>query len=277
MPCGTPTLESAFWLFKSVMIIRTPQMVVLIWSGSPFQKIYETTKFIRDDLDVVIGEHSESSKSNEEVLDKMAVLDQNFKGLHQFCQDSLSKLMEPVSVLESKHPRGGAAGKRPGNRAFLELIGSVEADVKRNARTIQDGVDNQTRLEPEVNKLKRKFKSLEDEQLDEDVNKLESRVDGLESGSLEPQIGSSGGAALAAITDELDRMTERLDRAESRGPDESFEMKDFSYNSYIDFRKYLLTEKVPSCGMYWDLYSCLVFMKPKGLTGKQSADEQHSS
>jgi hypothetical protein len=38
----------------------------------------------------------------------------------------------------------------------------------------------------------------------------------------------------------------------------------------------LLDEKVPTCGNVWELFSVLVSMRPKGLTGKERADEQHS-
>jgi hypothetical protein len=248
-----------------------------IWES--IRKIYDTTRVIRDDLDVTIGHYSDSVQANDDIVDKMAVLDQNFKGLHQFSQDNLTKLMERVRVLESKRPRGGSSLKGPDNRAFMELIGVLESDVKRNSQTIQESNATTARLSTDVNVLKRKFKTLEEDRLEEDFGRLESRIDGLESESPGSEVGVGGGgvARISAITDELDRLTERMDRADSRGPDESFEMEDFSYNSYIDFRKFLLLEKVPSCGMYWDLFSCLVSMKPKGLTGKQRADEQHSS
>jgi hypothetical protein len=39
----------------------------------------------------------------------------------------------------------------------------------------------------------------------------------------------------------------------------------------------LLDEKVPTCGNCWDLFSVLVSMRPKGLSGKERADKQHSS
>jgi hypothetical protein len=38
-----------------------------------------------------------------------------------------------------------------------------------------------------------------------------------------------------------------------------------------------MDEKVPTSGIFWDLFSCLVNMRPKGLSGKERADEQHSS
>jgi hypothetical protein len=39
----------------------------------------------------------------------------------------------------------------------------------------------------------------------------------------------------------------------------------------------VLDEKAQSSGMFWDLFSALVSMRPKGLSGKERADEQYSS
>jgi hypothetical protein len=40
---------------------------------------------------------------------------------------------------------------------------------------------------------------------------------------------------------------------------------------------YLQGQKVPSGGVFWDLFSILVCMKPKQQTGKARADETYSS
>jgi hypothetical protein len=39
----------------------------------------------------------------------------------------------------------------------------------------------------------------------------------------------------------------------------------------------VLDDKVLTTGVFWDLFSVLVSMRPKGLTGKERADEQYSS
>jgi hypothetical protein len=54
-------------------------------------------------------------------------------------------------------------------------------------------------------------------------------------------------------------------------------MKQFNFASYGDFAKFMQTNKIPSCGMFWDIFSTLVSMRPKGQSGKERADEQHSS
>jgi hypothetical protein len=36
-------------------------------------------------------------------------------------------------------------------------------------------------------------------------------------------------------------------------------------------------KKIPTSGVFWDLFSVLVTMRPKGLSGKERADEQYAS
>jgi hypothetical protein len=132
-------------------------------------KIYKTTKSIRDDLDVAIGKYLDSKKEKNDVHEKMVVLDKHFKGLHQFSQENLTKLMERVRMLESKRPQSGTAGKGPDNRAFSELLSALETDVMRNSKNSKEGCDTSAKISMEINNLKRKFKTLEDDQLDEDV------------------------------------------------------------------------------------------------------------
>jgi hypothetical protein len=75
----------------------------------------------------------------------------------------------------------------------------------------------------------------------------------------------------------IDLLGDRMDKTEAKGSEESFEMEGFVYSSYGDFASTVLSEKIPLCGMFWDFFSCLVSMRPKGLTGKERADEQHAS
>jgi hypothetical protein len=54
-------------------------------------------------------------------------------------------------------------------------------------------------------------------------------------------------------------------------------MDQFTFGSFAEFAQMVLDEKIPSSGMFWDLFSALVSMRPKGLSGKERADEQYSS
>jgi hypothetical protein len=54
-------------------------------------------------------------------------------------------------------------------------------------------------------------------------------------------------------------------------------MDQFAFGSFTEFAQMVLDEKIPSSGMFWDLFSALVSMRPKGMSGKERADEQYSS
>jgi hypothetical protein len=75
----------------------------------------------------------------------------------------------------------------------------------------------------------------------------------------------------------LEELGDRLDKAEAKGTDESFSMEQFNFASYGDFVNFMLTNKIPSCGMFWDIFSTLVLMRPKGQSGKERADKQRLS
>jgi hypothetical protein len=56
-----------------------------------------------------------------------------------------------------------------------------------------------------------------------------------------------------------------------------FELGEYTFGSFEDFGKWVLQEMVPTSGIFWGIFSVLVNMRPKGLSGKERADEQHSS
>jgi hypothetical protein len=85
------------------------------------------------------------------------------------------------------------------------------------------------------------------------------------------------GESNAVLQDQIDNLTSRVDKAEAHGSAESFEMDQFAFGSFAEFTQMVLDAKVPSSGMFWDLFSALVSMRPKGLSGKERADEQYSS
>jgi hypothetical protein len=102
---------------------------------------------------------------------------------------------------------------------------------------------------------------------------LESRVATLE-GVRAP------GSATEKSAGEGDRMQDlekRIKRVEAGGTDEGFELDEHAYPTYSDFADFVIRDKLPSSGLYWDLFSVLVNMRPKGLSGKERADEQHSA
>jgi hypothetical protein len=64
---------------------------------------------------------------------------------------------------------------------------------------------------------------------------------------------------------------------EDRGTDSGFELDDFTFGSKAELRKFLVDEKVASVGQFWDLFSVMVVMEPKRMTGKEVADNRYSA
>jgi hypothetical protein len=59
--------------------------------------------------------------------------------------------------------------------------------------------------------------------------------------------------------------------------DFGFELDDFHFGSKAELRKFVVDEKVPSAGLFWDLFSDMVVMEPKRMTGKEVTDNRYSA
>jgi hypothetical protein len=67
-------------------------------------------------------------------------------------------------------------------------------------------------------------------------------------------------------------MTEMEDRLSDTG----FKLDEFHFGSKAELRKFIVEEKVATAGLFWDLFSILVVMKPKKMTGKEVADNRYT-
>ena len=78
---------------------------------------------------------------------------------------------------------------------------------------------------------------------------------------------------------DLEKLNDRVREIESRVSGESWNINngDFIFTSETEVGLWLEKEKVDSLGIFWDLFSVLVAMAPKRLTGKERADQQFSS
>eukprot|EP00978_Attheya_sp_CCMP212_P011066 scaffold26997_cov42-Attheya_sp.AAC.2 len=65
---------------------------------------------------------------------------------------------------------------------------------------------------------------------------------------------------------------------EGRVIDESVKLDDYAFGLFSDFKtSFVKVEQIETAGWFWDIFSILVVMKPKQLSGKDQADEQYSS
>jgi hypothetical protein len=49
------------------------------------------------------------------------------------------------------------------------------------------------------------------------------------------------------------------------------------FTSEADIRGYITLHDIPSCALYWDLFSIMVGMGAQGLTGKERSDRIYSA
>ena len=78
---------------------------------------------------------------------------------------------------------------------------------------------------------------------------------------------------------EFEKLNDRVREIESRVSGESCNINngDFIFTSETEVGLWLDRENVESLGIFWDMFSVLVAMAPKRLTGKERADLQFSS
>ena len=82
---------------------------------------------------------------------------------------------------------------------------------------------------------------------------------------------------MGALDDKVDKTIQRLGEIEGRVTGESYADGGFVFCSMTEVADWLVAQKVPSGGVFWDLFSVLVCMNPKQQTGKARADETYSS
>jgi hypothetical protein len=95
--------------------------------------------------------------------------------------------------------------------------------------------------------------------------------------ALKATIQSSGGGGVGALDVKVDKAIQRLGEIEGRVTGESYAEGCHVFSSMTEVGDWLVKEQVPSGGVFWDLFSVLVCMKPKQQTGKGRADETYSS
>jgi hypothetical protein len=213
----------------------------------------------------------------------MDTLAQNFHGLNKFTQESISKISQKIRALEAKRsPTAGVSGSVE-YRRLLDRIGIVDDIVERNTQDISKGDKVLAKMDAKINNLKRKFLRIDSafvitSELSNGgagATALDERIRTLEDRALKLGTGTNGD--VDDLGCKVVELSDRLDKAEAKGSDEYFTMEDFTFGSYGDFAAFILEQKVPTCGMFWNIFSCLVIMRPKGQSGKERADEQHSS
>lgn len=82
---------------------------------------------------------------------------------------------------------------------------------------------------------------------------------------------------LQDICDDLDHLRSRAADLEGNRDEDQFSQGRHTFGSYTDLVNWLDQNKIPSFGLFWDLFSVLVVMGPRRHSGKEMADTHYSS
>jgi hypothetical protein len=260
-----------------------------VWDA--IRNVCDTMDNVQEDVKGALKEIPKLTGFSTDTTVKLGTLSENFHGLRNYAQDSFLAIQSKLREIENRGTTGGES-TTPSfiwSFEFKRLTDRLES-LEEQARVFNRENLRSTWTSPEgnaqVEELLRRMTRLESTShggtpmggLDD----LRSSIAGLGE---EPAFRSlaSGVAKLkhgspqTDLTDRLDEMESRVSRAEAIAGDEMFELGEHVFGSFKDFGKWVLQEKVPTSGIFWDIFSVLVNMRPKGLSGKERADEQHSS
>jgi hypothetical protein len=240
-------------------------------SGEGAKSVWDTLRRVCNSLgevyELIEAGNQETLMLTETIGDsqeKMGNMSQNLIGLKQYVVDSIATIHRKVTNLERTTPGNSLSDDSPGLNRPQGRLEDLEDKARGYARTASKN-DRLEWLEVEVCALQRRM-----DQRDHDRKLV---TDERASSAL----GNASGERNLGLQDQIDNLTLRVNKAEAHGTDESFEMDQFAFGSFAEFTQMVLDEKVQSCRMFWDLFSALVSMRSKGLSGKERADEQYSS
>jgi hypothetical protein len=86
-----------------------------------------------------------------------------------------------------------------------------------------------------------------------------------------------GGGLDNTIIRQLELLNARLGDLEWRGSESGFVLNEHTSSSFAELKEWVRDKEIPSCGVYWDLFSAMVCMGPKRPSGKERANNIHSS
>lgn len=89
---------------------------------------------------------------------------------------------------------------------------------------------------------------------------------------------NSGGTPIRTDLDGLmQEYSDWLGDLEARTSGEGFATGDFVFNIKLSVSNWLVAEKVPNAGCFWDLFSVLACISPKRQRRKDKANETYSA
>jgi hypothetical protein len=230
-----------------------------VWNS--IRRIYDTLKTIEAEIEKATERTEVMDEARVIIVGKMETLDKNFHGLKTFAQENLSKIAHKIREFENKRTPGNAGVSNSLEyKRLLDRMGIVDEIMERHTKDISKGNRNVLRLDAEFTNLKRKFDLMDAPATyghlgsTESTSDLRDRVRMLENHALQTSSNDIHEDKYEVLDHEVSRLSNRMDKVEAKGSEESFEMEGFTYSSYSDFTSTVLSDKIPSCGMFWDLF-----------------------
>jgi hypothetical protein len=110
-----------------------------------------------------------------------------------------------------------------------------------------------------------------------EFNDLEEGIQVLQGKQTASSNSTTQGIVDGTLSREVELLKDKLGVMEGRVGDEVFVLNERSFNYFYDTKSWIVTNEIPSCGLYWDLFSILVDMGPKKHSGKERADTPYAS
>jgi hypothetical protein len=230
---------------------------------------WDAIKQLQDEMEVM----KESLPETDGMLEKLKLsgdgtesrlknLGQSFENMASHYRATIKNFNDQLARLNR---RNGAAS--PGYGVLgLQLEnpgGSLATDMIGLRQRIKELEDNRQ----QAGRVFDRYETATVEALTQDVRALERVAQG--------HVNAGGG------TEHLERsvtlLREKLKEIEDRVTDSSFRLNQFTFSTFFEVKTWCEDKRVETFGVYWDLFSVLVAMKPKGQTGKDIADELYFS
>jgi hypothetical protein len=113
-------------------------------------------------------------------------------------------------------------------------------------------------------------------QNDHELRRLNEELKVLTQKVTEMTTASSTGSSGTTIW-QINVLQQRIRGMEGCGGEHGLMLDEHSFASFAELKDWVRDKAVPTCGVYWDLFSIMVTMGPEQLSGQALADKEYSS
>ena len=206
--------------------------------------------------DQAIQENKQACSSTD---GRLKNLGQSFDNMAKHYRTTISNINEQLGRLSRRGPAPGSI-HGAGGIQFGTAPTSVGTDLIALRQRVKELEDNQR----QGNRAPNRHEDAAINGLVLEIRELERKIDG-------PTGGTSHLERSMAV------LKEKVKEMEGRVTDSSFRLNQYTFSTFYEVKTWCEETEVVTFGIFWDLFSVLVAMKPKYQTGKDIADERYSS